>query len=811
MKIVKKKVIIIEDIKKNEGVLKEIFKNNYEVIKIDSVNEMKTSLEALYHEGVCPIILHDRSKRLDDLTGIYNREIFYKKVQEQLKENPEALEYDIICLDVERFKMINDLYGTTTGDDLLKFIANYLMVYFEHSNAIWGRLYGDVFAIYMPRKEEQHFIEASINDMVTYPLNMNLIINYGIYNIHNYDTPVSVMCDRANMAIKTIKGNYARRYAIYDSYLREEVLIEHKVINEMSEALEYQQFIPYYQLKFNIVTNKVIGAEALIRWVHPKRGVISPSEFIPVFEKNGFISLLDRYMWEAVCKDIRSWMDEGKPVIPISVNVSRMELYNENLADYLYNLIAQYKIPVHLLQVEITETAYMENPHQLIESVNRLKEKGFIILMDDFGSGYSCLNTLKDVAVDVIKLDVKFSTDINCNMKGDCILKSIIQMGRRLGLSMIAEGVETQQQADFLKSNGCHRAQGYLYAKPLPKKEVEVLMSQNVIDDTDEDTIEALVNIEDIMSGVYKPDDIEWYRAAIMQMDAYMMEYDMIHDVFTLFDRLKEPGSQELIRLEIPNYQGLIKSGKFIYSEDIPVILQAYKNKYEGKLQLRIRGITDNERYHWYEVSRRMLYDEHKIPIKMFGVIREITKEKLSEQLMRILIDFEKTDDIPSTVNKLLPEIGAQFCFDRICIVNNEHAKLFQKKIYSWHNKDVQPLEEYIPNLSKADQEKLFKRYDQNGILILHTDDMQELSEEGRNIFLEHDVKTLVIVSIYFRAEYAGAMIFTNVKTRCRWSQAELLTLGEIAKCITSNIEKYSLKRENETYRVSIDQQSIRG
>ena len=288
---------------------------------------------------------------------------------------------------------------------------------------------------------------------------------------------VALMCDRALMALRTIKQRYNESYAYYDEVLRDKLILEQRIISEMAQALETGQFVVYYQPQFRYSTGKMAGAEALVRWQHPQRGLISPAVFIPIFEKNGFIASLDRFVWEQVCMKMREWLDKGME-ISVSVNISRIDIEDQSLCQFLEQLVKKYRIPAELLKLEITESVYMRNPTELIAVVKKLQNRRFTVEMDDFGSGYSSLNILKDVPVDVLKLDLKFLGG-DGRSRGGTILSSVVRMARWLDLPIIAEGVETKQQADFLLSIGCDYMQGYYFARPMPAEELEALMQQD--------------------------------------------------------------------------------------------------------------------------------------------------------------------------------------------------------------------------------------------------------------------------------------------------------------------------------------------
>lgn len=286
------------------------------------------------------------------------------------------------------------------------------------------------------------------------------------------------MCDRALLALRSVKGSYSNKLAYYDGSLRNRLLDEQELIGSMQAAIDREEFVLYFQPQYNYDTGELVGAEALVRWNHPTRGMLSPGVFIPLFENNGFISTLDEYIWEHSCRTMRRWLDDADRLVPvsISVNISRLDIYNPNLCQTLKSLVEKYSLPPSYLKLEITESAYMETPEQLIEVVSTLQSMGFTVEMDDFGSGYSSLNTLKDVPVDVLKLDMKFLSIGDNDSRGGNILSSIIRMARWLQLPVIAEGVETKEQADYLNSIGCSFMQGYYFSKPVPDPEFEALL-----------------------------------------------------------------------------------------------------------------------------------------------------------------------------------------------------------------------------------------------------------------------------------------------------------------------------------------------
>lgn len=411
----------------------------------------------------------------DILTGFMSKDYFYVKADEMITQNPDK-EYNIVCTDIEDFNLYNDIFGYEEGDRLLVKLSKQIRENLEN-RGICGRFQADKFVCLVEsdyeRSSREKFIELLSKDQFfTFK---NVRIKWGIYEVDDSDISVEKMCDRAQLAVQSIKGIYGKYYHVYDDALREALVKEKRITDAMRGALLDEQFVVYLQPKYNLTDNSMNGAEALVRWKHPEWGMIPPGEFIPVFEKNGFIFNLDCYVWEKTCQIISGWIRDGKPVVPVSVNVSRADLYRKNLVTVLSGLVEKYDIPYHLLHLEITESAYVENPYQIVTSVEELRTLGFIIEMDDFGSGYSSLNMLGEMKLDIMKLDMAFVRNETAKSLNCSILSNVVTMAHKLHLSVTAEGVETINQLQRLKAIGCDTAQGYFFSKPVPVEEFEVL------------------------------------------------------------------------------------------------------------------------------------------------------------------------------------------------------------------------------------------------------------------------------------------------------------------------------------------------
>ena len=417
------------------------------------------------------------SDELDHLTGLCNREAFYKKSAALMHSDVER-KYFIIYFDISCFKAINDLFHIETGNLILRTAAKYFKRQIDPTVGICGRMEADHFVVCVPQDRINigsllEGLDGVIRDL---DISHNILFYAGVYPVNNIELPVDQMGDRANMALKKIKGNYMNRYAYYDDGMREVMLQDQMIVRDMEAALRENQFAIFLQPVYNVRTDSVDSAEALIRWFHPINGMISPGKFIPVFERNGFIVKTDRFVWESVCRFIKEQREQTGQVIPISVNVSRLNFYNLDLLEFLLGLLEKYDLESWMLKLEITESAYTDNQHQLMSIIRAFREEGFPVLMDDFGSGYSSLNMLKNLPVDVLKVDMAFVRELEESERAYMILKFIMMLARELGMDVIVEGVETKKQLDYLVSLGADKIQGYYFSRPLPIPDFKQLL-----------------------------------------------------------------------------------------------------------------------------------------------------------------------------------------------------------------------------------------------------------------------------------------------------------------------------------------------
>lgn len=413
--------------------------------------------------------------RIDAATGLLGKEAFFDEAAAYLRHSG-ARDVSIVCFDVDHFKLFNDLHGLDCGDELLRYLGRALALRFSPDGAQpLARLAADTFALcatgIRPERVERILVDISSEC----PNGIDAIVRAGVYRIEDPASPVSIMCDRAVIALRTVKGSYFDRVALYDPGMREALVLEREVVAGIESALREDRIELFLQPKCNIRTGKIVGAEALARWRHPERGIVAPGEFIPLIERNGLVRSLDLRVWEKTAVWIRGLIDEGVQPVPVSVNVSRADIYLVDVAAELHALVERYGIEPSLIEVEITESAYSERPDRIVAAFDELAERGFTVLMDDFGSGYSSLNMLKDINVDVLKIDMRFLDRDDRRSKD--IMESVIRMARWLDLPVIAEGVETREQVNFLLDVGCSYAQGYYYARPMEAAAFEALLT----------------------------------------------------------------------------------------------------------------------------------------------------------------------------------------------------------------------------------------------------------------------------------------------------------------------------------------------
>ena len=416
-----------------------------------------------------------KAVEFDAISGLYNKAAFIHHFQRYLDENKDK-KYDMLMINVEGFSYINELYGTAKGERLLKHIGNVISVCnfgalmscrYTTDRFILMRIHSDSdvrdeVVVYNEKIHEN----APINDFV---------LKFAVYTDVDTSVPVADLCERLSLTMKTVKRRYDMQLAFYSTEMAEKAKYLKKIEGCMKEALKQNQFSVYYQPKHDAKTGEIAGAEALVRWIHPEYGFLSPADFIPLFEENGFITRLDLYVWNKVCEDIKNWIDEGINPVPISVNASRRDILSIDTPDRLLIPVNNNGVDIGLLHIEITESASV-NDNVILEKVKAIRDIGIKIELDDFGSGQSSLGTIRDIPTDIIKLDISFVRNIE---KQKEIVKMIISLAHALGHKIVAEGVESKEQLEILRDFGCDYIQGYYFSKPLEQNDFRQYLINN--------------------------------------------------------------------------------------------------------------------------------------------------------------------------------------------------------------------------------------------------------------------------------------------------------------------------------------------
>lgn len=596
----------------------------------------------------------------DSLTGLLRYGPFFDRARQFLEQRPQE-HFFMIAIDIEHFKLYNEWYGEEEGDRFLIKISEHLIKMETTRDTIAGYMGGDDFVIIQPQDSELlKELEEEIKCYARqYGGNAGFLPAFGIYCIEERDITVSTMYDRAIIALNSVKGNYAKRMGWYDPGMKRKMENDQVLLSEIQTALENKEFIFYAQPQCNMLTGKIVGMESLVRWNHPKRGIITPGEFIPLLERNGFITHLDIYIWEMVCQQLSIWIKSGIVPVPVSVNMSRMDLYGINVVETFKELAEKYEIDPKLLEIEITESAYAEDYDLIRKVVEDLRRAGFPVFMDDFGSGYSSLNMLKDVNVDVIKIDTKF-LDMNENSikRGMGILETIVRMARVMQFKVIAEGIEEKEQADFLINIGCIYGQGYYYYKPMAVKDVEVLLKNEK--NLDYRGIQARqmkqLKLEDLFN-----EDIT-SEAMLNNMLGAIALYDVYEDRCEVL-RVNE----EYYRITGDNPVDGGDRGKFmlhkVYKDDIDWVLRIFENAYKNPVH-GAEGI-----FRRYRLSGELMWvhlrvfflreqDEHRL---YYGTVQDATEQMKQRK---------KLEDSQKMLSEVLKLAGRNLSFDNLAEEN---------------------------------------------------------------------------------------------------------------------------------------------
>ncbi|MCR4645960.1 MAG: EAL domain-containing protein [Oscillospiraceae bacterium] len=426
------------------------------------------------------IIIHETER--DELTGLFHKEFFFQ-YGKRLDELNSNMPMDAIVVDINRFHVVNELYGRCYGNSVLKTIGDSIHEIVSREGGLACRRDNDHFCIYLPHSDELALKLPQYIEMINKRINdSNISLRFGVYSDDGSSSCMEHRFDCARLACHKLRGSYVSCFEFYNDEQHSKELYAERLISDMDKALSERQFRVYYQPKYSIRGDKpqLSSAEALTRWFHPEFGMVSPGQLISLFEDNGLIQKLDRFVWNEAAAQIKQWKEKYGIEIPVSVNVSRVDMFNSRLVEILNDITEQNGLKNEKLLLEITESAYTDNSTQIIETVGKLRANGFKIEMDDFGSGYSSLNMLTSLPIDALKLDMKFISGICENQKTERLVGIMIEIARLLEVPVITEGVETKEQMELLKKLGCDIIQGYYFSKPLPPEEFGALIEKEL-------------------------------------------------------------------------------------------------------------------------------------------------------------------------------------------------------------------------------------------------------------------------------------------------------------------------------------------
>ena len=595
-------------------------------------------------------------KEYDSLTGLYNFSTFLMETRHMLDANPD-IEYAMLVLDIERFKVINEMFDMEKGDMVLRAVAAIITEIVDKVGGCYGRIGSDRFVCCFPKENyDEEEITTNLSFVISErDLNYRVYIKGGLYYIEDSQIDVIKMCDRALIALKEIKGHYSEMIAVYAKGAKNDLIESQQLLSDMESALANKEFKLYIQPVYRLKDNEMVSGEVLVRWQHPKHGLLFPGKFIPLFEKNYVVSKLDKYIWEEACILIKEMMDTGS-VMPLSVNVSRVDLIVEDVADIFINLVNKYNIPPKYLKVEITESAYIDNPAKMVETIKALKDNGFTVLMDDFGAGYSSLNTLKDLSFDVLKIDKKLIDEVDVSDKGGSVVMSIIRMARWLGMQVVAEGIEKCTQANLLRMIGCDYLQGFLYSRPV---DVPTFMKMK----GDKVTIANMQMVDTLsMESIYSAKDM-YTRVFLEELIGPLIMIELEGDTF----RFIEANEAYSRKYENPAVAFLGELGVFDKDKDNKIrnkLIKKCNEAYETKSSEHYtfaQNVSEYER-RWY--TFKIYYMGDNGDSKVFAVgVSDVTKDMVKankrevKELLPLLsglfveiVEFDYTKNVISFV-----------------------------------------------------------------------------------------------------------------------------------------------------------------
>ena len=715
----------------------KIDENNFQVLAII------TNLEnGIKNEEEIQVLDYE----LNSLTGLLKRRSFMSHCRKLLDKHPE-INWAMVAIDIENFKLFNEWYGLEAGDMMLKNIAKNIKA-IENETCIAGYFADDDFFVLMPKVKED--IDNLYKSLSKYREDNNLMDGFlpsiGVFEIKDTSLSVSTICNNAQIAMDNSKHNYTNRISCFNDTMAKNISDNQKLLAQVKSGLDNNEFTFYIQPKCDVKSGKIIGGEALVRWFHPVRGIVPPFEYIPLLEEIGLITDLDKYVWEKVCQTLRKWLDMGVKCVPISVNVSIRDLESIDIPAHFKSLVEKYNLPPNLLSIEITESAFTENVEKIRDVIDRLIELGFLIYLDDFGSGYSSLNMLKDVNVNILKIDMKFM-DLNekNQNKGIKIVESIIKMAHMMNIFVITEGVEEKTHVDFLLSMGCDYAQGYYYYKPMPIESYEQLVfDENNIDlngmqpkrinhlyakDLIQDDLISDLEINNIIgpSAYYELDDEN--NITLIQSNEQYNEIMGIKDVNSKIN---------LIDLIHPDDKSLVYE----------MLDEAYNNKVSGSHGI-LRKQTKANTYIWLSV---LFYHLRTINGKIifFSSIRDDTQKML--ELLKKRTDIHKIKFAVEVENnnKSFKNLDT----DNLSIAADVYENLFPVGMLGSYleTTDFSTIffasDEIIRMLGYKDYQDIYLNTNGNALNLVHPDDRARIGERIPNARKDGHTFTLLYRSL---------------------------------------------------------------
>ena len=410
---------------------------------------------------------------------LYSRNFYVEYVNRLFRYHPEQ-RLDAIALNIEQFHSVNALHGREFGDEVLRAVGREIRDFLSETEGIASRIEGDRFGIFCaPQPDYAALLERWQKRMDEQFAGVNIHLRMGVGPCLDEKDPI-LLSDRARAASKLARGNYQQPLKIYDESMRKQELLNQRLLNDLIPAVEGKQFAVFYQPKYDIQSDppRLSSAEALVRWKHPELGMLSPADFLPLFEGNGLIGIIDSFVWGEAARQVADWRKKYGFTVPVSVNLSRNDVSDPLLADRLVQLISDNALTFDDVKLELTESTYTDNARTVLEVIHTLRERDFEIEMDDFGSGYSSLNMLSDMPLDVLKMDMKFIRNIGKSETDRRLVSLILDIAKYMEVKVVAEGVETEEQIQFLREIGCNLVQGYYFSRPLPPDEFEKLIER---------------------------------------------------------------------------------------------------------------------------------------------------------------------------------------------------------------------------------------------------------------------------------------------------------------------------------------------